>query len=153
MNNAPKDIFDRIMSLPFLRIFYNAYLKKKTLLLYLFFGGLTTLISISTFFLFYNCFSINELIANVFSWICAVLFAYITNRIWVFNSCSAGVAVLKEILSFFSGRLITLFIEELVLFVFITLFHINSLAVKIAAQFIVLVSNYFISKFIVFRSK
>ena len=54
---------------------------------------------------------------------------------------------------FFGGRLFTLVLEEVILFIFINKLHFNSILVKIAAQFIVLVLNYIISKLIVFREK
>ena len=81
-----KDIFDKIMELPGFRIFEPFYKKYKEILLYLFFGGLTMIVSIVSYAICNLTFEINELIANVFSWILAVLFAFFTNRIWVFDS-------------------------------------------------------------------
>ena len=146
-----KDIFDRIMSLPVLRRFEGLYRKYKSVLLYLFFGALTTLVSILTFIIFYNFLCLNELIANLISWIAAVLFAYITNRIWVFNSNVVGKALIKEISAFFLGRIATLGIEELILFVFTTLLAFNGIVVKVCAQIVVLILNYIISKLLVFK--
>ena len=146
-----KDIFDRIMELPVLRIFNGFYTKHKPILMYLFFGGLTTVISIAVFAAFYEGIKLNESVANVISWICAVLFAYVTNRTWVFNSQAKGNAIVKEMISFFGGRLSTLLIEEVILIVFITLLSFNGMIVKIAAQVVVLVLNYVISKIFVFR--
>lgn len=145
-----KDIFDRIMSLPALKRFWNIYCKNKSVLLYLFFGGLTTVISVASFalFEFLRC---ETLVSNFISWICAVSFAYITNRIWVFNSATKGKAAYKEIISFFGGRLFTFFVEELMLFVFTECMDINSIFVKIVAQIVVLISNYVISKVLVFK--
>lgn len=153
LNSEPNDIFDRIMRLPGLRCFYDLYAKHKSVLLYIFFGGLTTVISIGSFAVCDRVLSINELIANVISWICAVTFAYVTNRTWVFRSDAKGREVFKEIASFYSGRLVTLGIEEAMLLICVTLLQFNSLIVKIAAQFVVLVLNYLLSKFIVFRKK
>ena len=144
-------MFDRIMSLPGLKYFYGTYEKHKAALLYIFFGGLTTAVSIGSF-IFANAFlHINELIANIISWVLAVLFAYITNRIWVFNSTAKGKKILTEAISFFSGRLLTLGIEETILLIFTTWLKLNGIFVKIAAQFIVLILNYFISKILVFH--
>lgn len=147
------DIFDRIMLLPVLRIFNSFYKKHKSVLLYIFFGGCTTLISIGTFVLFGSYCKLNELIANVLSWVLAVLFAYVANRIWVFTSRVKGMQAVKEMLAFFAGRLTTLGIEELLLLVFVTLLSFNSVIVKTAAQVIVLLLNYFISKFVIFKHK
>ena len=150
--SAPKDIFDRIMSLPGLCHFYDLYARYKSVLLYIFFGGLTTVVSIGSFVICDSWLDINTLIANVISWICAVSFAYATNRVWVFQSCAKGKEILSEALSFFSGRLATLGIEEAMLLILVTMLHFNSLAVKVIAQFVVLVLNYFISKLLVFRN-
>ena len=87
MNNRnqieKKDIFDKIMSLPGLRIFEPFYKKNKEVLLYLFFGGLSFIVSVSSYAYFNLVLDLNALIANIFSWILAVIFAFVTNKIWV----------------------------------------------------------------------
>ena len=84
MQETKPDIFDKIMHLPGLRVFEPLYKKYKEVLLYLFFGVLTTVVSIGSYAFFNVTLGINELIANVISWVLAVLFAFFTNRIWVF---------------------------------------------------------------------
>ena len=154
MKKKEKDIFDRIMELPVLNIFEGFYRKYKEVLLYLFFGGLTTVISIGSYSYCDVGLHINPLVANIISWILAVLFAYVTNKIWVFSAQTYGIGELfSEMLHFFGGRLFTLVLEEVILFVFVNKLHFNSILVKIAAQFMVLVLNYIISKLIVFRKK
>ena len=112
------------------------------------------MVSIGSYWLFVSVLGIDALIGNVFSWILAVLFAYVTNRKWVFNStASSKTDILKEMLSFFAARLATLGIEELLIFIFINLLGLNSMVVKIGAQIVVLVLNYLFSKLIVFRKK
>ena len=90
-NIQKKDIFDKIMALPGLNIFENIYYKYKEVLLYLFFGGLTTVISIGSYSYCDVALHMNPLVANIISWILAVLFAYVTNKIWVFNAERHGV--------------------------------------------------------------
>lgn len=153
MKKNDKDIFDKIMSFPILVKLYPFYQKNKSVLLYIFFGGLTTVVSIGSFALCNTVFAINELIANAISWILAVAFAYITNRIWVFNSNATGKALIKEIIAFFGGRITTFFIEELILLVFVTWLRFDGLLIKTSAQVLVLVLNYFISKILVFSEK
>ena len=148
-----KDIFDKMMRLPILRRFYGPYEKYKELLLYIFFGGCTTLISVGSFVLFDPVLGMNELLANALSWVLAVGFAYITNRIWVFCSQTKGQALWQELVTFYSGRLLTLGMEELLLLIFVTWLDFNSTAVKIAAQVAVLMGNYLISKFLIFRKQ
>lgn len=146
-----KDIFDRIMELPVLRIVNPFYKKNKEILLYLFFGGLTFLVSISSYAVFNIRIGWNALTANIASWILAVAFAYVTNRAWVFKSSTdRGSNLIKEITGFVGGRIATLVIEELILFIFITELGMNSILVKIVAQVIVITLNYVISK-LVFR--
>jgi len=149
-----KDIFDIIMDWRIFRFFNPFYKKNKEILLYIFFGGLTFIVSVFSFWFSGAVLGLNELWANILSWIAAVLFAYITNRKWVFNSSASTVLeYINEIFRFFSGRLLTLGIEELLIFIFITKLGYNRMLIKIIAQVIVIVSNYVISKLIVFNKK
>ena len=144
-----KDIFDRMMALPLLSKFAPVYERHKSVLLYLLFGGLTTLVSIGTYALFLPV--VTPLVANIFSWVAAVTFAYVTNRTWVFASREKGTGIFWEVCTFFGGRVFTLGLEEVVLYVFITLLFLPPLTVKVIAQLIVLVLNYVISKLFVFE--
>lgn len=147
-----KDIFDRIMHTRLLRVFEPFYLRYKEILLYLFFGGLTFVVSVGSYAFFNAVIGLNVLVANVISWILAVLFAYLTNRTWVFKDKAYSAAgIVKEMLLFFGGRLATLAVEEAILYVFITRLQFNSIAVKVIAQIIVVLLNYVISKLVVFR--
>lgn len=149
-----KDIFDKLMALPVLNILEPFYKTHKEVLLYLFFGGLTFIISIASYAFFDITMEMNELVANIFSWIIAVLFAYITNRTWVFENTKSGAAgIAQELIMFMSGRVATLVVEEAILLVFITWLGFGSMVVKIVAQVIVIVLNYIISKLIVFKKK
>lgn len=148
--NRP-DVFDRIMRLPGLQKYYTHYQKHKSVLLYLFFGGLTTLISIGSFIFFDSWLAIHPLLSNILSWVCAVSFAYTTNRIWVFASTATGKDAVQEGFSFFTGRLLTLGFEELILLVFVQLMGLNSTLIKILAQLGVLILNYVISRLFVFK--
>lgn len=148
-----EDIFDRLMHWPVLRIFEPFYKKHKEVLLYLLFGGLTTVVSIASFALFLAM-GIGELVANALSWVLAVLFAYVTNRTWVFTAkADTRGGILREIAAFFGGRVATLLVEEAVIYVFITRLHFPALAIKLAAQVLVVVLNYVVSKFFVFKDK
>ncbi len=148
-----RDLFDKLMGLPGLRKLYPLYAKHKEILLYVLFGGMATVVSIGTFYLFDTVLHINELIANALSWVITVGFAYLTNRTWVFCSHATGRAVWKELLGFYSGRLVTLGLEEAMLFLFVTLLSCDSMAVKLAAQVVVLIGNYVISKWFIFKKK
>ena len=149
-----KDIFDKIMEWSVLGLFQPFYKRNKEMLLYLFFGGLSFIVSISTYAVFNVGLGLNELISNVLSWIITVMFAFLTNRIWVFHSPTNGLGeFLKQMLAFYSGRVITLAIEETILLIFITWLGFNSMLIKVIAQVIVIILNYIISKLLIFRNK
>lgn len=161
------DIFDRIMHIKPFSIFESFYIKNKSVLLYLFFGGLTTLVSILTFWIaellinadfnisiFGSLYSVKVILTNAVSWICAVLFAFFTNRTWVFNSpTKTWKEFWSQMAAFFGGRFATFLLETVILIVFVSALKFNELAIKILAQIAVLVSNYIISKLIVFKDR
>ncbi len=145
------DLFDKLMELPLLRIFNPFYKKHKEALLYLFFGGLAFFLNISLF-IGIQTLGVNELANNAICWVICVLFQFFTNRTWVFEShVDHFRGFFRQMLDFFVGRVFTLVVEEIILVVFITWLGFNSIAVKLAAQVIVIILNYIISKLWVFR--
>lgn len=122
---------------------------EKELGMYVIFGVLTTLVNVVVYYLFSNVFGINYLISNVLAWILSVLFAYITNRIWVFESESEN--ILKEIFLFFSGRLFSGVVDTGLMYLFIDILSVGDFISKIVIQIIVVVLNYVISKLVVFK--
>ncbi|WP_034487240.1 GtrA family protein [Butyrivibrio fibrisolvens] len=147
-----KDIFDRIMSLPVLNIFEPFYKKHKEGLLYLFFGGLAFFLSIFLYWFMYSVMHLNELVNNTIDWIICVAFQFFTNRTWVFDGkVDNNRAFLVQAGSFTLGRLFTLVVENVLLFIFITLLGFAQMPVKLAATFVVIALNYVISKLFVFR--
>lgn len=132
----------------------SLYKAHKELISYLIFGALTTIVSYISYAIFSRFLGIAVVNANVLSWIFSVLFAYITNRLFVFESKKHGtVLVLKEMLSFFASRLLSGAIETLLLFIFADLLGYNDLIVKALATIIVIVLNYIFSKLFVFKSQ
>lgn len=149
-----KDIFDKLMALPVLNVFEPFYKKYKEVLLYLFFGGASFVISIGSYGFCNITLGINELIANIISWVLAVTFAFATNRIWVFDAPTDTFGgFMKQMLAFFGGRVVTLVIEEIILLIFITVLQFASMPVKIVAQIVVIVMNYIISKWFIFKKE
>ena len=134
-----------------------ALLKKyREQITYLVVGGLTTLVSLATYFLCTKTFLTPEIplqlqAANVISWICAVAFAYVTNRKYVFRSREENKAL--EAGKFVLSRVSTLLMEMAVMWLVVTVLGINDRIVKIAAQVIVIIANYVLSKLLVFRKK
>ena len=136
-------------------------IRYKQVILYLIFGVMTTLVDWGLSFLLYHFWGAaiekNVLLvhgANTIAWAAAVLFAFVTNRIWVFHSESKGfLPILRELGSFAGGRVMTLLLQEAMFAVFFDWLGINEYIVKIVAAVLVMVLNYFISKLLVFRKK
>ena len=136
------------------------FLKKyKSIILYIIFGGLTTVVDWSVSFLLYylwgDAIDATPILlhgANVIAWVAAVTFAYVTNRSWVFESKRRGfVPILCEIAAFAGGRVLTLLLQEVIMGVFCTWLGLNEYLFKIIAAVLVVILNYFISKLLVFR--
>ena len=82
----------------------NIFEKYKEIISYGFWGVITTLVNYAVFFVCLRLFDINYLISNIGSWVCAVTFAYVTNKVFVFNSTDWSMSKLKtEVLSFLDG--------------------------------------------------
>lgn len=128
------------------------YRKYKEAVDYLFWGGVAFVLSTVLFYLFANVMDIYEQIANILSWIICVVFTYFTNRTFVFRSKVKGLKnIFKEFKDFVTARIITLVMENAILFVMIDLLSINNMISKLAGQFVVIVSNYFLSKLWIFK--
>lgn len=132
----------------------EAYQKYRKILLYLMFGGLTTLVNMVAYFYLTKLVGVHYLAANAGAWLAAVLFAYVSNRAYVFTSGGRGlVFMFKECLSFISCRILSGLIDTGIVLVMIDLLHFQDLIVKITANAVTVVLNYFFSKWIVFRDK
>lgn len=121
---------------------------------YLIVGVLTTVVSLAVYYVcvltFLNPQSALQLqAANVLSWIAAVTFAYITSRIYVFQSKRKD--WLQEAAAFYSSRLLTLFMDMAIMFVVVTLCGMNDKLGKLVVQVVVTIANYIFSKLFVFH--
>lgn len=126
--------------------------KYKTYILYLFFGGVTTVVSWVSFYVCARLLHIGTVPSNIISWILAVAVAYITNRKWVFESTATGVRrVLKEILGFTVSRLLSLGVETLLLWITVDICGWNDMLMKVIISIAVIILNYIFSKFFVFK--
>ncbi|MBQ6512756.1 GtrA family protein [Methanobrevibacter sp.] len=121
----------------------------RELILYVFFGTLTFFVNVIVYFLFENIFGVNYIISNIIAWFFSVLFAYITNRIWVFESKSSN--IIKEMSLFFGGRIFSGVVDTGLMYLFIDILTIGDLISKIVVQVIVVILNYVFSKLIVFK--
>ena len=129
-------------------------LKYKDIVLYLFFGVCTTLVNVIAYCICAHPLDINTMTSTIIAWVLAVLFAYITNRNWVFQSeAHTSKDILKEIISFFGCRFATGIVDWVCMFIFVQLFCLNDIFVKVATNVLVVVLNYVASKIIIFRKK
>ena len=128
--------------------------KYKEIIMYGIMGVLTTIVNIIVFAICEKIIGINALVSNVIAWIVSVIFAYITNKLFVFESKSFKKEILiKEIISFTSARIFSLLLEEVIIYVMIDIMNINSLIVKVFSNIVVIVVNYIFSKLVIFKKK
>jgi len=125
------------------------FFKYKEVISYLFFGVLTTAVNIGTFALCNNYLKIDWGTSNIIAWIISVLFAYITNKLFVFEAKNTN--ILKEILSFVAFRLLSLGFDQASMYIMIDRMQIDSFIAKIIANVIVIILNYVFSKLFVFK--
>lgn len=128
------------------------YSKYKDVVLYLFFGACTTLVNIVVYWMCAHPLHITTMISTIIAWILAVLFAYLTNRKWVFHSeANTKKEIISEIISFFSCRLATGVIDWACMLVFVQLFGMNDIIIKTFANILVIILNYVASKLVIFK--
>lgn len=143
-------------------------IKYKELVVYVLFGGLTTVVNLGVFWLFGRLLGDEYyLITNIIAWLAAVAFSYITNKIWVFESNSWSFRILlREVSSFFAARVLTLGIEEAGLYFFVDILSFSELSVRVLSfeiggeliakgliAVVVVVVNYIFSKLVIFKKK
>ena len=127
---------------------------------YLVFGVLTTALNIQTYMILSQCFGVEAAIANAIAWIAGVVFAYVTNKIFVFRSKQTKVIdLLREVSQFVAARLATGVIDEIIVVVgayIVTGWTYETLAnlgIKVFSNGLVIVLNYVFSKLFVFKKK
>ncbi len=132
--------------------------------LYLIFGTLTTLINYIVFLILSLILGYKYvLITNTVSFVVAVIFAYITNKIYVFHSKDwSSIVLFKEIVFFFSARVFSYFVEQIGLYLSAEVWHLENFKIlfvdgiiisKLFLSFLVIVLNWIFSKFFVFKKK
>jgi len=113
------------------------------------YGVLTTIIGIGTFAFFARVLNVFYIYANILAWTVAVIFAYYTNRKFVFHSTEKNKK--KEFIRFVTSRVLTLLLDTLLMFTLIGIIGINDIMSKTIVQILVIIANYVIGKFIIFK--
>ncbi len=131
------------------------YKKYKEIIVYLVFGVLSTIVNFVSYFIFARLIGIDEVISSGLSWLCAVIFAYITNKIFVFNSKTTTLKdLIKEALTFASCRVLSGILCDVGTFgVMVKVFKINDIIAKVITQVMVVILNYVLSKLVIFKKK
>ena len=125
--------------------------KCREVLMYLLFGGLTTLVNIITFFVL-RLFNVEVYVSNLIAWIVSVLFAFITNKLFVFESHNDSKKKnVKELVSFFGFRILSLGIDMASMYLLLQVLSTGEVFAKIVANVIVIILNYVFSKLFVFK--
>ena len=124
----------------------------KETILYVIFGILTTIINLTVYYLFSNIININYLISNAIAWIISVVFAYITNKFFVFNSSYINKdVIIEEFIKFMNCRLISGLSEVVLLFLFVDLLLMNDIVAKLIIGVLVALINFIFSKVFIFK--
>lgn len=131
------------------------YKKYKEIIVYLVFGVLATIVNFVSYFIFAKVLQIDEIVSSALSWLTAVIFAYITNKIFVFNSkTTTKKALLQEAITFASCRVISgIFCDVGTFAVMVRVLKINDIIAKAITQVMVVIVNYIFSKLIIFRKR
>jgi len=136
----------------FTRIFnFKILNKNKEVVLYIIFGVLTTLVNIMSYLFFAKICGINILISNIMAWFFSILFAYVTNRILVFESKNEK--VLHEFALFITGRGLSGILDSLLFYILVVSLMFNDVISKIFINIIVVIINYVLSKKIIFKER
>lgn len=121
---------------------------------YIVFGVLTTVVNIVVYYLTADIIEIHYLISNVIAWIASVLFAFVTNKLWVFESKSwHGKIVLVEMGNFFLARVATGILDMVFMWLLVDVVVIEEMIAKVGVNVLVIVLNYVASKLWIFRKK
>lgn len=133
----------------------SIYKKYREQISYLFFGGLTTLVNLATYFMLTRLAGVGESLATVVGQILSITFAYVTNKIWVFESkTNGGKELLKEMASFYGCRAATFFLDLLVVTkLFIEVLGYADIPVKIIGNVVIILLNYLFSKLWIFAKR
>lgn len=132
----------------------NLYLKYREAIDYIFFGVLTTVVSLVFYLIFTRILGFSPAVSNIAKWVSGVLFAFVVNKLFVFRSKTKDLKnVSREFVTFVGGRVISGVIDELIVIVGCNVLGINDLVVQFFDFIFVIIANYLISKFLVFKKK
>lgn len=134
------------------KLIVRLYERFRELFWYGVFGVITTTINMVAFGLFSDALKVHYMVANVIAWMIAVAFAYVTNKLWVFESKSWERAVwIPECIGFVSARLATGLLDMGLMYLMISVIGVPKMWAKLVSNVVVIIGNYVLSKLVVFR--
>lgn len=126
--------------------------KKKELLLYFLFGILTTVLNVVAYSFFYTFLNIENIPASFISWLFSVCFAFVTNKIFVFECNEWNKNSIKECISFLLCRTVSGVIDIMLMYCLVDKAKFNGVYAKLIVNILVIVLNFLASKLIIFKS-
>lgn len=130
------------------------YKKYKEIINYIVFGILTTVVNYVCYLFITRVLYISVVVSTIIAWVLAVLFAYVTNKKFVFKSNSFNIyRIIKEMASFFSLRIVSGVFEIVCMYVFVAVMNFNDILIKLIVNVVVIILNYIFSKCLVFKNK
>lgn len=126
--------------------------RQKEIILYLFFGVCTTIINMACYGVLYELLGVANIVSTIIAWLLAVIFAFYTNREYVFNNNKNGTSSLeREFISFLGCRIFTGMLDVVIMFIAVDVMMGKSLIWKLVSNVVVTVLNYVASKFLIFK--
>lgn len=130
------------------------YEKYRSIILYLFYGGCTTVINIVCYYILYQVLSWPNVTSTIIAWIVSVVFAFVTNRLFVFGQKDNTLRRwARDFVSFVGCRLATGVMDVVIMYLAVDLMHWNSLLWKVISNVLVIILNYIASKYFIFKEK
>ena len=132
----------------------SLFQKYRGMILYVFFGGCTTVVNWAVYYLCYNLLHVPNVPSTIAAWVLAVAFAFVTNKLWVFESKSWKADVLlHELWTFLAARIATGLLDVLIMYLAVDVLHGNGNLWKLLSNVVVVVLNYIASKWFIFNKK
>jgi len=135
----------------------NIYFKYKQILLYLLFGGLTTVLNFFVYIIASLGFNLSAWLSSAIAWVFAIIFAFFTNKVFVFKNDTSETnskkSTTNQLTLFIAARLVSVVINIGIMFVFVDILQYNEFVFFTISQIIIIIFNYCASKLVVFKQK
>lgn len=134
-----------------IKVLWNKY---KEIINYLIFGVLTTLVNYISYLILAKACNVDYMVSTVIAQIISILFAYVTNKLFVFQTKGLSKKeFFKEMFSFFGFRILSLFLDMGFMYIFVDVLHLNDVIMKLVSNVLIVIANYIFSKVFIFKKK